>query len=162
MAIEITVEDGTGLADANSYVSLADFRLYAENRGKSLSIVDDVVSAQIIRAADYVELFAARFVGTKATALQALAWPRLDVGSPVDAPFLPADIIRAQIEVALAIASGLDPLPVQKGGARIKKRVIGPLETSYELSDDLVRIPLADKLIANYLKSAAILSTVRI
>lgn len=38
----IIVEDGTGVTGANSYISLADARTYATNRGFELSADDTI------------------------------------------------------------------------------------------------------------------------
>jgi hypothetical protein len=162
MAIELVQEDGTIVDDANTYVTLDAFRAYALKRGKTLSDDDDTVAAQLIRAADYIELYAPEFVGTKADLLQALCWPRAGVSSPLEAVFLPVEVIRAQCEIGLAVAAGLDPMPVRSAGARVTKRKIGELEFDYDLSDDTIRIPLADRLLETYMRTTATLTTVRI
>ncbi len=75
MALE--VEDGTGKADANSYVSVAEYRAYAQARGVSLPVDDAQVEAQLTQAMDYVESFRAKYQGRK-------TWPRpgMDVSHP--------------------------------------------------------------------------------
>ena len=50
MAITITVEDGSNVANANSFVTIAEARSYAVERGVTLSATDDDVAVQIIKA----------------------------------------------------------------------------------------------------------------
>ncbi|WBF76993.1 hypothetical protein PSV3_00292 [Septimatrevirus PSV34] len=52
MAITIVVEDGSGVTNANSYVSVADARIYASNRGVELPLDDDELAAMLIRSTD--------------------------------------------------------------------------------------------------------------
>lgn len=52
MAIEIIVENGSGIADANAYVDVDAVRDYAEARGVELSDDDDEIAAMIIKAND--------------------------------------------------------------------------------------------------------------
>ncbi|WEM33665.1 head-tail adaptor [Pseudomonas phage PSA-KC1] len=55
MAITIVVEDGSGVTNANSYVSVADARIYASNRGVELPLDDDELAAMLIRSTDYLK-----------------------------------------------------------------------------------------------------------
>lgn len=72
MAITIVVEDGSGVTNANSYVSVADARIYASNRGVELPLDDDELAAMLIRSTDYLEAQACRFQGKPTSTTQAL------------------------------------------------------------------------------------------
>lgn len=78
-AITFTVEDGTGLAAANSYDSVANIRAYAVNRNLStiLTASDERVQAAAILATDYIDIrFEKLFTGIRLEDDQALAFPR--------------------------------------------------------------------------------------
>lgn len=69
----LIVETGQGSQTANSYVSVSDFKTWADARGLTYG-TDEVVEQQILRAMDFIE--AQSFVGLKHTEEQALQWPR--------------------------------------------------------------------------------------
>ena len=69
----LIVETGQSSQTANSYISVADFKAWADLRGLTYG-TDSVIEQQIFRAMDYIESLS--FVGVKHTDLQALQWPR--------------------------------------------------------------------------------------
>ncbi len=105
----IIVEDGTGVANANSYVSEADLITYAAARG--VTILPANTEEFLIRAMDYIE--SRSFKGLKLRQDQELQWPRTDV---VIDSFLnrsdniPDELINGLNETTLAINNGEDPL----------------------------------------------------
>ena len=70
----IVVENGSVVSGANSYISLADFKLYAAARGITLP-ADATVEAYLVKSTDYLESNRNRFVGTLTDRDQALSWP---------------------------------------------------------------------------------------
>lgn len=110
MAITIIPEDGTGLATANSYVSLADATLYFEAHLYAAtwtaadSATKNIALAQATRLLDAH----ARFVGQKKTSTQALQWPRTEVcldGFEVSSSTVPQPIKDATAELAMLLLS---------------------------------------------------------
>lgn len=88
----LIVENGTRVPGANSYVSLADFKSWADARGITYGS-DATVEQQILRAMDYIE--GLNFVGFKETETQSLQWPRVNVvidGFGLDASTIPAEL----------------------------------------------------------------------
>jgi hypothetical protein len=77
MALALVVEDGTGLADSNSYVSTDYVRNYAAFRGVSLPADDDALIPFMINAMDWLEAYADDFIAAAVSDTQALSWPRL-------------------------------------------------------------------------------------
>lgn len=126
----IIVEDGSIIANANSYISIADTRTYALARGTTLSAVDADVEELIIKAMDYVESLG--FKGIKFTQDQALQFPRANVyvdGYLISTDEIPSDLIKGLNEVILSINNGEDPLA---DIARVQSSVkVGSLEVEY-------------------------------
>lgn len=77
----ITVEDGTGLAAADSYISEADADSYHSDRGNSAWAAATSANKEIALrlASEYIDQRFS-FIGRKKTTTQALQWPRVDHG----------------------------------------------------------------------------------
>jgi hypothetical protein len=134
MAITIIVEDGTQVTNANSYVSVADARIYASNRGVTLPADNDVVASMLIRANDYLEAQECRYQGERTSATQALAWPRKCVVlhcEAVPTNVIPNSLIAAQIQLAMAINAGFDLQPNVSPQDYVIREKVGPIETQY-------------------------------
>ena len=118
----IIVEDGTGLSNANSYVSVADADTYLGDRGYTVwtDSTEEDLQISLIRATDYVDQNV--FKSVALTEGQARQFPRYDlvdrtgeqVGSTV-----PVEIVNATCEYALAVIGDgdglveLNPTPTQ-------------------------------------------------
>lgn len=132
-----TVEDGTGVVDANSYAALAEADAYFSERGVSTwTGTDDNKKVWLIRATDYIELrFSSRFKGAKEfpDAPQGLSFPRTGITGYEGVPVC---LKRATFEYALrAIAGPLAPdLPFETNGLQLtgKKTKVGPIETDFQ------------------------------
>lgn len=139
------VEDGSGLAAANQYVSAAYVAEYALDAG--LTVPAGSVDGAIVRASRWIDgRFGARFSGSRLQGrAQGLEWPRTGAtdfaGAAVASNEVPAEIQRATAEAALRELRSPGSLsPDQAQGAagasvkRVRKKV-GPLETETEYSD---------------------------
>lgn len=129
----LTVEDGTVVADADSYVSLADARAFATSRGFSLPLDDTEAEALLLRASDYLN--GLEYVGTRYSAEQTLKWPRQYVyvdGFELDENTIPAQLWQAQVLSAVDLALGADPLAPSTDGRAIKRRKVDVIEVEYE------------------------------
>lgn len=132
MPIVVIVEDGTGVADANSYMSVETVRQYAANRGFTLSADDDVVSAQLIRGFDYIEVKECDFQGERVYAES--AFPRIGVvinGVEISESAIPNLLLAAQSQLVIAQANGIDIMPNFVAADYVVKEKVGPLETQY-------------------------------
>lgn len=134
MAITITVEDGTGVADANSYVSIADARTYAANRGVTLPADNDAVAAMLIKATDYLEAQACKYQGQKTNCDYALQWPRsgvviccVEIANNV----IPKQLKDAQSALVVAQNEGLVLQPNVTAGDYVTEETVGPITTKY-------------------------------
>lgn len=146
MAIEIIIENGSNVANANSYVSVADARTYAANRGVALSIDDDEVAKLLIKATDYLESKACEYQGSPTNSDQALAWPRICVslnGADVLSDSIPKKLKDAQIQTAMAISEGFEPLGNVSAGDYVVEETVGPITTKFA---DPSKVGVAPKL----------------
>lgn len=124
----IIVEDGTIVPNANSYVSVADLETYALERG---IIIAGDPEELLIKSMDYTESLI--FKGIKWTQNQTLQWPRANVwidGYLNNVTNIPVQLKNGQMETALSIDSGDDPLSsIQRQKSSVK---VGELAVTYE------------------------------
>jgi hypothetical protein len=134
MAVILVVENGEGLATANSYVSLSEVQTYMANTLVESSKTDDELKADIIKACNYLEINASKFQGRIKTLEQALSWPRTGVkiqGLDLPDTSIPMNLKKAQISVFLAILDGFNPTPNINVSEMIIKDKTDVLETTY-------------------------------
>lgn len=150
----IIVEDGTGLADAESYASVAYADAYFSSRNVSNWDGSDAHKEGLLRiATEYIDsVFGQRFKGTRNTITQALQWPRDGVsvdGFDLDSDVIPVNLMRATCEIAMQ-ANHTDLLPnLEQAVIREKVDV---LEVEYDSSSPrIVRLSKANALLAKYL-----------
>lgn len=127
----LIVEDGSGVPDADSYVSTAYARAFAASVGVALPSDDTALEAALRAGALYVD--AQPFSGQAASADQALAWPRKLAslrGYPLDSNVIPELLKKAQVIAAALNPNGLDVSVTVTAGA-IKREKVGPIETEY-------------------------------
>lgn len=158
-----TVEDGTGIADANSYASVAFADAYFADRNNTTWSAASTADKEfaLVKATDYIELrFGSRWKGNLAPEATTLSFPRQYLydrkGELVDLE-VPTDIQKATAEYAVrALAADLLPDPdVAASGQAIKRTFdkVGPIETEVEFEGgaarpDLIRpYPTADRLL---------------
>lgn len=102
--MSLTIEDGSVVADAESYATVEELRAYASKRAASLPVGDDACEALLIKACDYLQSMEDRFQGMRTAPDQALAWPRDGVfvnGRNMPSDEIPADIKSAQMQLAI-------------------------------------------------------------
>lgn len=125
----LVVEDGSVVAGANTYITLAEFKAWADDRGISYG-ADDAVNKQIYRAMDYFERL--QFIGNKANENQPLQWPRTEAlidGYYADATEIPPQVKIAVYEAVVVEAAGDSELETQD--RRTIREKIGDIEVQY-------------------------------
>lgn len=170
----LIAEDGSIVADANSYNTRAELITYAAARGVTLAD-DDTTDVLGIKAMDYLALYDTAWKGELVEAgVQMLAWPRMYayIGSsttafPLDE--IPAQLKRAQAELVVQAKSGVNLLPTLSGDtAFVKKEKVDVIETEYseavaiKLMGLLPDMPLVDALLQPLFATVGRLRTVRI
>lgn len=131
------VEDGTGLTNANAYVSLAAYKAYWLDRNVDEDDVEDEeLQAAIIKATMYVDT-AFKFRGQRFSSTQALQFPRAylydDLGNLIEG--VPAKLKNAIAEYAKR-ARTVDLWNVPEvdsvGLLTSKREKVGPIETEFQ------------------------------
>lgn len=154
----VTVEDGTGVATANSFATVAEFVAFNVDRGNStLAEADtDQIEAALVKGADYMEQkFRLLWTGARATTTQRLSWPRRGVAVPdffdpfyrshanvplsfQDTLFVPENEVLYEAKVAQILVAnetfsgGLSTGVIQPAlGRTTKREKLGVLEVEY-------------------------------
>jgi len=130
----LTIEDGSEVTGANSYVTVADTRTYADVRGVSLPTDDAEVEVLLIKAMDWIESMRDRFKGLKKTEEQPLQWPRFDVYIDswyLESDQIPRELRNAQMAAAVELHLGNELLENEADTGPVKSERIGPIQTEY-------------------------------
>lgn len=124
----LIIEDGTGVANANTYATAAQLTDYATDRGVTLTASPEVL---LIKAMDYTESL--QYPGRKTSETQPLQWPRTGTrvdGYNVPDNMIPGALVTAQIVTAMAIDAGRDPMAAIEPG--IKSETADVLSVVYQ------------------------------
>lgn len=162
----IVVEDGTGLANANSFGSLAEAFDYHEARGNTAwtnipaSPADAGQEAALVRATSYIDgRFGQLFPGVRLKGrAQALSWPREDAfdrdGNEIASDEVPIEVRKATFEAALReldAPGSLNPDVVMTD--RVKSEKVDVIAVEYASSssaaDSIPVIGVIDDLLAS-------------
>lgn len=97
----VTVEDGTGVADANAYGETSDAQAYFDEMGYTVTATD----AMVIRGARTLDAMYMHWLkGTKVDVGQSMIWPRVDMtdedGNDLPSDEIPILWVRASFEMA--------------------------------------------------------------
>lgn len=153
----IVLEDGTGLANSNSYGSFAGYVAYWLEVGVVVAEAQAVIEAGLVKATRYLGL-RFRWKGSRLLPeTQALDWPRCGVYT-LDGVYiegLPVELVRATYEYARrSLSSELVPDPtVDASGVTVvgKREKVGPIETEVSFSGSSSSTfrpwPAADRLV---------------
>jgi len=157
----IIVEDGTGLANAESYVSVVDANAYHSKLGNDVwADLDTSVKEQLLRkATDYmVAQYRLQYAGYRRYSTQSLDWPRLYVPlidslsanvfpQYVDFDIVPTTVKNVCAELALKAYTAILMQDLTQGVIREKVDVIeveydkfSPQQTRYEQIDAMLSV----------------------
>lgn len=135
----LIIEDGTIVANANCYGTVADFRTYCTLRGITAPTADDDIEVLLIKAMDYIEAQHSRFQGIITDTDQTLQWPRQGVyinGLSVNSNTIPRELEYGLYALAAEANAGNDLLPTRLPSTKgvVSKEKIGSIEVVYESS----------------------------
>lgn len=120
--MSLIVEDGTGLPNAESYISVSSADDYHAKRGNAAWAALDAAAKEAFlrRGTEYIDAVYT-FKGHRLKDGQALAWPR-------DVEGVPMAVQRATAELALRAING-DLMP--DSGPQVKSETVGPISVTY-------------------------------
>lgn len=188
----LTVENGSGVQNANSYISVADARAYATARGATLPADDTQLEASILKGMDYIEAQRSEFQGGKTYTgvpgfwsgtcfdlappsdvdshdAQALQWPRFGVyvdNIPISGNAIPKELVSALAQCVIEISAGADLQ--ENTDQMIKSEKVDVVETVYMTATDVgstglgKTFPKVEALLAPLYKVGGFLTSVRI
>jgi hypothetical protein len=148
----LVVEDGTGKADAESYLSVADCDTYHTKHGDSsdwsgASTADKEEALRM--GTQYLDaIYNALWIGTRANETQALDWPRSDAedydGFIIGSTSIPQALKDATAEAAvrhITETNGLFPDVSEPGAIKSYKVKVGPVEEATEYVGGQPQVP---------------------
>ncbi len=156
--MSLIVEDGTGLAGAESYGSVAESNAYHTPRGNEAAWSDldtDVKERHLRNATTFMRVYRSSWAGARVHSAQRLDWPRQGVvvdNFNVLSTIVPTDVKEACFELALRDVAGALLPDLDAGSNQVKREKVGPLETEYfqanvEARD---RFPAVNAILARY------------
>ena len=141
----LIVEDGRGLLDADSFITLDYGRTYWTSRGYEFSTCTELQQEAAVRRATHYLSESFRWKGLRrydrndSHGYQALAWPRYGVydreGAYVEDDVIPRELMQATAEAAwyeMNDPEGLQPAYVAHDRVRMEKA--GPVAITYDTS----------------------------
>jgi hypothetical protein len=146
----LTVEDGTGLATADSYVSLVDALAYHAAMGNTAWAASTDAAREIAlrRAAQYLDT-EYRYRGTRYNATQALEWPRVEYEDGIRPEAWPvAAVEQAACEAALRALT--NTLRSDVSMDQITEETVGPITIKYSSKSGQTRYPVVGSLLRRY------------
>lgn len=131
--MSLIIEDGSIVAGAESFATVAELRQFAANRGKTVPAADGDCEVLLRKACDYLQGQEQRYKGDRITSTQVLAFPRMNMqvnGFYLSSSSIPADVKNAQMQLAID-AQTIELLPSidvasQATGPTVEKTV-GPI-----------------------------------
>jgi len=128
----LIIEDGSGVADAESYATAEDLALYARKFG--VTVPDDEAAQEALLRRSALTMNGMKWKGRRSHSGQALAWPREGVvidGEYKPRSYIPREIFYGQLALTGEIyADDLTP-PETRQGAVIRERVEGAVDVQY-------------------------------
>lgn len=128
----LTVEDGTGLSNADAYISLAEFKTFASNRNYRWEDYEDFqIEASIRLATGWIDTYN-RYKGQRLKTTQALEFPRADLidWSDYEVAGVPARVKQACAELSFKGLTEALYADESRGGM-VKSESVGPISVTY-------------------------------
>ncbi|WP_373379900.1 DnaT-like ssDNA-binding protein [Cupriavidus nantongensis] len=148
----MTIDTNPGSPTADSYVSVAEADAYWSKRPGSAwgAAAEAAREGALVRATGYVDA-TYDWRGTRATAVQALDWPRYDVvldGYPLDGTTIPARVKDAVCEMALKALAG--DISADVSPQQVVEQTVGPITRKFapnERNGGQKQYPYVDSLL---------------
>ena len=155
----LIVENGTGLADAESFISVADATTYHAAMGNVAwaLLSTDKMEQSLRKGTAYMgQVYGQRLQGIRISMNQALDMPRVGIvanGYAVLAAVIPTQFQWACAELALRASAGELLADTEQ---QITRETIGPITTEYDkTSSQAKRYPAIDAMLRPYLDGSS-------
>jgi hypothetical protein len=147
----LVVEDGTGLANANTYASVEEFTTFMTDRGETTiaEADEDQKEVALIKSADYMmQKYRMLWKGSRAQTDQRLDWPRRGVDVPdfFDPFFRDLSNIPLSFQDTLFVPENEVPQSIKEGQMLIAKETFSGDQSSGSLQGSLGRVTKREKL----------------
>lgn len=134
----LTVEDGSIVTGADTYVTSADFVAYAATLG--ITIADDAATEVLLRKAfEYINSLEPRLLGIRTLKTQPNAYPRDNLfieDYAWDDDEIPRQVIMAQQLLALDLNDGVDIYNRPQSSMQpVRKQKVSVIEREFAVSD---------------------------
>lgn len=179
-ASALIVEDGTPVANSNSYNSIQEIRTFANLRGGTLQSDDRKIEQYALSAMDWIETKESYYKGSRTSATQSLSWPRtgvflngpvevmdefgniviLDTTTMFGTNAIPPTLKYTQSQLVIEQSKGIILFPSLQVNLSVRSKTIGPIKTEYS-GDSIFRIPLVDAFMAPLMNTVASLRVSR-
>lgn len=156
---DLIVEDMTGLENANSYVSIDEYKSFAELNGYDLDDDKDL-AIYLVRATNFVDGFENKFLGKRLSPLQSLAFPRsIDKDNfcgEVSRLYSMQNLKKAVMFAVVAQSQGLSLLPisVSKDDFVSREKIEGAIDVQYSSeyfsNNLLIKFPMVERYLSEY------------
>lgn len=150
----LKVDDGTGLTDSNSYVTVEEADAYHVDHGNAAWAAGAQADkeAALVRATSYIDRHY-RWKGVRNNSAQALMWPRWDVYDDIGNWYtgIPVKLKQATCEAALRELKTSDSLdPDLDRGGQVQSVTVGPVSTTYAPgAPGRTLFPILDRLLSD-------------
>jgi len=128
----LIIEDGSQVANANSYVTDAEYTAYATLKGLTVGATAEIRELELLRAMDYLQGFESSMQGTRASSTQGVSFPRYNVvlySYLLASDFIPKELKNSQFEAAAYAHTGT--LTPNESIKNVSKERLGDLEVNY-------------------------------
>lgn len=128
----LIIEDGSGVPNANSVVTEAEYITYTSDRGLTIGADTAAREKELILAMDYLKSIEQRMKGTRTEATQSLPEPRQNVlifGELFAADAIPEQYKNAQMEAGSA--SNGQSLLINESNQNVKRNRLDTLEQEF-------------------------------
>ena len=129
---QLIIEDGSIVANANSFATDAELKAYANIRGFAIPATQPAREALLVQAMDYLASKESMLSGSRVNVDQELPYPRIGAcakGFDILKTAIPNDLKKAQME--LAIQANTSELLVNNSNKNIQKEKVDTLERTY-------------------------------
>jgi hypothetical protein len=147
--MSLIIEDGSGLANGQSYATVQEMKDYAKLRNADVPSGTGDCEVLLLKAMDALQAIP-NFQGQKRTKDQALLWPRVwaDIEDwPILSNEIPRQLIQAQCAIAIEINGGVDFLPLAPAAAQgvLVESTVGPITQVWSNPGSVSRVPASAK-----------------